>query len=49
MSQGDAAKGNAAVGLAADEVTQAEGAANDEGDFTATVQSQFGKRRGQIF
>ena len=41
MGQGDAAKGNAAVGSAADEVAQAEGAADDEGDFTAAVKGQF--------
>ena len=45
MGQGNTAKGNAVVGFAADEVAQAEGAADDEGDFTAAVQGQFGKGR----
>ena len=49
MGQGNTAKGNAVVGFAADEVAQAEGAADDEGDFTAAVQGQFGKGRCQIF
>lgn len=41
MGQGDAAKGDAFVGFSADDVAEAEGTADDEGDFTAAVKGQF--------
>lgn len=41
MGQGNAAKRDAFVGFSSDDVAEAEGAADDEGDFTAAVKGQF--------
>ena len=41
MGQGDAAEGDAFVGFSADDVAEAEGAADNEGDFTTAVKGEF--------
>lgn len=41
MGQGDAVKGDAFVGFSADDVAEAEGTADDEGNFTAAVKGEF--------
>lgn len=41
MGQGNASEGDAFVGFSSDDVAEAEGTADDEGDFTAAVKGQF--------
>lgn len=41
MGQGNAAEGDAFVGFSSDDVAEAEGAADDEGNFTAAVKGEF--------
>ena len=49
MGQGNAAKGDAFIGFSANDVAEAEGSANDEGDFTAAVEGKVRKGRRQFF
>ena len=41
MGQGNASEGDAFVGFSSVDVAEAEGTADDEGDFTAAVKGQF--------
>ena len=48
MGQGNAAKGDAFIGFSANDVAEAEGSANDEGDFTAAVEGKVRKGRRRL-